>query len=65
MKKLLLICNKKKAEDNFKKYASDLNLELHHHGDLPARSGIGSSSAFAVGLIKALSAFMTSVFSFF
>ena len=40
----------------FTKYASDLNLELHHHGDLPARSGIGSSSAFAVGLIKALSA---------
>jgi len=39
----------------FTKYASDLNLELHHHGDLPARSGIGSSSAFAVGLIKALS----------
>jgi D-glycero-alpha-D-manno-heptose-7-phosphate kinase len=29
-------------------------FELHHHGDLPARSGIGSSSAFAVGLIAAL-----------
>ena len=29
-------------------------LELHHHGDLPARSGIGSSSSFAVGLIHAL-----------
>lgn len=39
----------------FRKYASEFNLELHHHGDLPSRSGIGSSSAFAVGLINALS----------
>lgn len=38
----------------FEKYAQGLNLELHHHGDLPARSGVGSSSAFAVGLISAL-----------
>jgi D-glycero-alpha-D-manno-heptose-7-phosphate kinase len=38
----------------FLKYASGLNLELHHHGDLPAQSGVGSSSAFAVGLIKSL-----------
>jgi D-glycero-alpha-D-manno-heptose-7-phosphate kinase len=29
-------------------------IELHHQGDLPARSGIGSSSSFCVGLIKAL-----------
>ena len=38
----------------FTKYANDLKLELHHHGDLPAQSGVGSSSAFAVGLIKSL-----------
>jgi len=38
----------------FLKYASGLKLELHHHGDLPAQSGVGSSSAFAVGLIKSL-----------
>ena len=31
-------------------------IEIHHQGDLPARSGIGSSSSFAVGLIKALHA---------
>lgn len=31
-------------------------LELHHDGDLPARSGLGSSSSFTVGLINALSA---------
>jgi D-glycero-alpha-D-manno-heptose-7-phosphate kinase len=30
-------------------------VELHHQGDLPARSGMGSSSAFANGLILALS----------
>jgi D-glycero-alpha-D-manno-heptose-7-phosphate kinase len=31
-------------------------MEIHHQGDLPARSGMGSSSAFAVGLIHALTA---------
>jgi D-glycero-alpha-D-manno-heptose-7-phosphate kinase len=31
-------------------------LEIHHDGDLPARSGIGSSSAFTVGLIGAIHA---------
>lgn len=31
-------------------------VELHHQGDLPARSGMGSSSAFANGLILALKA---------
>lgn len=29
-------------------------LELHHDADLPARSGMGSSSAFTVGLLNAL-----------
>lgn len=29
-------------------------LEIHHDGDLPARTGIGSSSAFAVGILHAL-----------
>ena len=31
-------------------------LEIHHDGDLPARSGIGSSSSFTVGLLHALHA---------
>ena len=31
------------------------NIDITHHGDLPARSGIGSSSAFTVGLIHSLS----------
>lgn len=29
-------------------------LEIHHDGDLPARSGLGSSSAFTVGLLHGL-----------
>lgn len=29
-------------------------LEIHHDGDLPARSGLGSSSSFTVGLLHAL-----------
>jgi D-glycero-alpha-D-manno-heptose-7-phosphate kinase len=31
-------------------------LEIHHDGDLPARSGLGSSSAFTVGLLNAMHA---------
>ena len=34
----------------------DDGLEIHHDGDLPARSGLGSSSAFTVGLINAIMA---------
>jgi D-glycero-alpha-D-manno-heptose-7-phosphate kinase len=29
-------------------------LEIHHDGDLPARSGMGSSSAFTVGFLHAI-----------
>jgi D-glycero-alpha-D-manno-heptose-7-phosphate kinase len=31
-----------------------IGLEIHHYGDLPSRSGMGSSSSFVVGLFKAL-----------
>ncbi len=31
-------------------------LEIHHDGDLPARSGLGSSSAFTVGMLNSLHA---------
>ena len=40
----------------FRKYGNDKHLEISHIGDLPARSGIGSSSSFTVGLIASLSA---------
>ena len=39
---------------NFLNFDNSEGLEIHHQGDLPARSGIGSSSTFAVGLIRAL-----------
>ncbi len=32
----------------------DRGLEVHHDGDLPGRSGMGSSSSFTVGLLHAL-----------
>lgn len=33
-----------------------IGMEIHHDGDLPARSGLGSSSSFTVGLLNALAA---------
>ena len=35
------------------KYFHNRGVEVHHDGDLPARSGMGSSSSFAVGLLHA------------
>lgn len=32
----------------------DEGVEIHHDGDLPARTGLGSSSSFTVGLLNAL-----------
>ena len=37
-----------------KHYKYNNGLEIHYDGDLPARSGMGSSSSFVVGLINAL-----------
>ncbi|MFQ5922741.1 MAG: kinase [Anaerolineales bacterium] len=37
-------------------FDNSIGLEIHHQGDLPARAGMGSSSSFSVGLIKALTA---------
>lgn len=41
----------------------DRGLEIHHVGDLPARGGMGSSSAFTVGLLNALYALMGKIVS--
>ena len=35
----------------------DKGLEIHYDGDLPGRSGLGSSSAFTVGLLNAIYAY--------
>lgn len=37
-------------------FTGDGGVEIHHQGDLPARTGMGSSSAFANGLLLVLSA---------
>ena len=37
-----------------KKFKVKSGLEIHYDGDLPARSGMGSSSCFVVGLAKIL-----------
>ena len=42
------------VRESIRKYAPELSLEIHHDGDLPARSGIGSSSAFAVGMVHSI-----------
>ncbi|MEM7182559.1 MAG: kinase [Spirochaetota bacterium] len=38
-------------------------ISVHHDGDIPARSGMGSSSAFTVGLLKSLYALEGSMIS--
>ncbi len=38
-------------------------LEIHHDADIPARSGMGSSSAFSVGLVKTLHALKGNIIS--
>lgn len=35
------------------RFFPDRGMEIHHDGDLPARSGMGTSSSFAVGLLNA------------
>ena len=37
-----------------KEHPVSVGIEVHHDGDLPARSGLGSSSSFTVGLLNAL-----------
>ena len=45
------------VRETLKYYNFHQGLEIHHDGDLPARSGLGSSSSFTVGLINAMTAF--------
>lgn len=42
------------ARECLKYMGIDKGIEIHHDGDLPARSGIGTSSSFTVGLLQAL-----------
>ena len=43
--------------------ANDLALDIIHSGDLPAMTGMGTSSAFTVGLVKALESMVGSTIS--
>ena len=44
------------VKGGLKYYKVNNGLEIHYDGDLPARSGMGSSSCFTVGLMKAVDA---------
>jgi len=41
-----------------KYYKNNLGLEIHYDGDLPSRSGMGSSSVFVVGLLNVLNKYL-------
>lgn len=41
-----------------RRYFPNRGVEVHHDGDLPARSGMGSSSSFAVGMLHATHALL-------
>ena len=51
------------AREVMKFLGIDNGLELHYDGDLPGRSGLGSSSAFTVGLLNALYAYQGQMIS--
>ncbi len=42
------------AREILRKHAGDKSIEISYTGDLPARSGIGSSSAFSIGLLNCM-----------
>ncbi|MFM7151178.1 MAG: kinase, partial [Gemmataceae bacterium] len=44
------------VRESLKYLGIDRGVELHHDGDLPARSGMGTSSAFTISLLHALHA---------
>ncbi len=44
------------VRETLKYFKIENGISIHHDGDIPARSGMGSSSAFTVGLIHALHA---------
>lgn len=46
-----------------KHFRIEKGVEVHHDGDLPARSGLGSSSAFTVGMLNSLHALKGNIIS--
>jgi D-glycero-alpha-D-manno-heptose-7-phosphate kinase len=54
MVKTLDEINHPSARETLRYLKINRGIEIHHDGDLPGRSGMGSSSAFTVGLLNAL-----------
>ncbi|MHB1693611.1 MAG: GHMP family kinase ATP-binding protein [bacterium] len=50
-------------QNTLRYFTDDIGFEVHHDGDIPARSGMGSSSSFTVGLVNTLYAFAGKVIS--
>tara|TARA_B110000003_G_scaffold276368_1_gene322454 strand:+ start:4058 stop:5047 length:990 start_codon:yes stop_codon:yes gene_type:complete len=44
--------------NNYNNYFNKNGVEIHYDGDLPARSGMGSSSCFVVGMIQLINHFL-------
>lgn len=51
------------VRETLKYLGFEKGISIHHDGDIPARSGMGSSSAFTVGLLKAMYALQGKVIS--
>jgi len=51
------------AREVLKFLGIDNGLEIHYDGDLPGRSGLGSSSSFTVGLLNAIYAYQGKIVS--
>lgn len=41
-------------QNTLRYFDGNIGFEVHHDGDIPARSGMGSSSSFTVGLVNSL-----------
>ncbi len=51
------------AKAILKYFKIDKGVEIHHDGDLPARSGLGSSSSFTVGMLNSFYALKGKIIS--
>lgn len=50
-------------KETLRYFDGDVGFEIHHDGDIPARSGMGSSSTFTTGLLKTLYALVGKIIS--
>lgn len=55
--------NHPSVRESLKYMNIDFGISIHHDGDIPARSGMGSSSSFTVGLLNSLHALLGKVIS--